>query len=1580
MRYERKQVLGEGGMGVVYLAWDADLRREVALKTIRDSRDPGALELFRKECAVLSSLNHPNIVDIYDIGEIEEGRARVPYFVMPLLPGVTLDKLIKDEPQRLTVERVVEIISQACRGLQAAHERGLVHRDLKPSNIFVLGDDSVKIIDFGVAHLVDHQTSIGIKGTLYYMAPEQLEMKPATPACDIFALGVVSFEALTRRRPFTGSTRDEVVQAILKAIPPPASDLNPAVSQAVSQIVHAAMAKQPFHRFSNIREFGESLQKALHGQPIDRFDPSRIQPRLARVDRALSTGDPDYASEILSQLEAEGHLHPEIRPLRRTVDQALRDRASSQLIESARRRLDEGEYQLALQKIQEVLEVDPQNAKAAAMRAEIEGQRSAEQVQAWLNIARQHLENLAFGPARDAARNVLQANPASAEASQLMAEIDLEEQDYARLRKEKEENYQRALSSWHRGDITAALGRIEKVLEIDRRSPETMTPDRSAGYQEFYNKIRSEHDAIKRSYEEACKHVEGGNFAAASAICDHYLQQYPDHALFQSLRVDMGERQRQNLSADIAAIARSVEAEPDLDRKVRMLEEAREKHPHEEHFDMALKSARQKRDLVNSIVAKARAFEDQGHFSEALSQWDILRNIHGQYPGIEFEYDRVQKRLEQQSRTESRARWAEQIDAAILAGDPARAGSLAKSALAEYPGDAELIALEKLASQGMQRSAEAQKLVEEARTHATTGNLEQSVDILRAARRVDPAGKMPRAALVDSLFKLASEKLETDWSKADELLTEASSIDPDHPQARSLTALIADRKRDSVVETHIARAREKQAAGDIAGAVAEVARGLSTYPLEARLTRLRASLERTTGEHKVPAAVPPPTSPPALREEAETIAVPFPPRVKPHSVPPPAPPPTQPAPAAKAPPVPPPPANRGTLPPASAPPAQARPTAPPPAKKPFPLIWLAPLALIPVAGAVLWFALGSRQPAEIPPSPPPLTDPEPAPLPPDGFDVVFNVTPAEAKLQIGEQDLGSGRQARLPAGTYEVVASADGFEPASFSIVAGPGSPPPEPVELKPAPTLVELSIGSGQAVFDGRTLRTVNGRASFTVGPGGHRVEISNALGKAAFQVRTATASIPVVEGFRSQGAFGAVVATYKDAATIHGPATAVFGGRSVNVPSGGLSLPGLPAGRQAATVSDGKERRQVGWEIRPAPGIYIYLMAPGLVDFLITSNEDGATVTVNGKPAGETAAGQLALQLTPGAYTVRVSKPGWGDSGDRKIDVRPGMRAEAFPLSPQMASLAITNAPPGAQVLVDGRPVGEVGSNGAFSQKVNPGSHTVGLRAPGQISKDLSRGFAAGQTIAVNARDLLTSAPTAGFVQLTLATPNANVTFSGGGERNKPVRPGRIQLPPGDYEFQAIAPGMPARRFPVTVRAGQTQDLEIRLGRDAPSLNPVSGDAALNAMEGGNWQEKDGWSTLGDLQSRYIALDGPAVVSFTVQGRGKTLGVFGGRREVRFMAAWRDSRNYVLFEMGDNLECKEVVNGKTENRGKVPLPKDAENVRITIRPTRIEVAVEGKTATFDAARFKSTSFLPGKFGFRGPIGIQKYSVQPAR
>ncbi|MGA8608082.1 MAG: protein kinase [Candidatus Sulfotelmatobacter sp.] len=453
-RYEVRQILGQGGMGLVYRAYDTVVRREVAVKTILDIPDPASLQLFYKECDVLASISHPNIVEIFDIGEFEEEGKKKPYFVMPLLPGTTLEYFIRKASHRLTVERTIDIMSQACRGLQAAHERGLVHRDLKPSNIFVMEDDSVKIIDFGVAHMADAHTTRAQKGTLLYMSPEQIELKPLSPASDIFSLSVVCYEAMTGRNPFQRARADEVVDAILRHIPPLATELNSAVSQPVSRVLHKAMAKQSWHRFASARDFGDTLNKALRNEPIEFFDPERTRPRLQRATKALEEGDFQFAGEILGELEAEGHMDTSIGSLRRQLDGAVRRKTLSQLLDAARARFEEEEDPLALQKLQEALQIEPDNATALALKSRIENRRSERQIDNWYRLARQHVDNHAYGHAREALQNVLQLRPKEARALQLVAEVDRQEQEYKKLRREKEQIHRAALDAWQKGDVS----------------------------------------------------------------------------------------------------------------------------------------------------------------------------------------------------------------------------------------------------------------------------------------------------------------------------------------------------------------------------------------------------------------------------------------------------------------------------------------------------------------------------------------------------------------------------------------------------------------------------------------------------------------------------------------------------------------------------------------------------------------------------------------------------------------------------------------------------------------------------------------------------------------------------------------------------------------------------------------------------------------------------------------------------------------------------------------------------------------------------------------------------------------------
>jgi serine/threonine protein kinase len=843
-RYEVRQVIGQGGMGLVYRAYDTVIRREVALKTILDLPDPASLQLFYKECDVLASMSHPNIVEIFDIGQFEEDGKSKPYFVMPLLTGSTLENFIKNASHRLTVERTLEIISQTCRGLQAAHERGLVHRDMKPSNIFVLEDDSVKIIDFGVAHMTDNHTTRGQKGTLLYMSPEQLEMKPLSALSDMFSLSVVCYEALTGRQPFQRARADEIVDAILRQVPPSASELNPAVSEPVSRVVHKGMAKQPWHRFASARDFAETLNKALRNETIEVFDPARTRPRLERATKALESGDYQFAGEILGELEAEGHIDPSMVALRDRLSTSIRRKTVTQLMDAAKARFDEEEDPMALQKLQELLQIEPENAPALALKRRIESRRSERQIEAWYKLARQHIDNHAYPHAREALQNVLQLKPSETQAHQLISEVDRQEQEYNKLRQEKAQIHRAAMDAWKKGDVSSALTKLAVVLELDRRAPDSSNPERGASYQSFYNEVRSEHDAMNTAYAEARKYLADRNFNRALTACAAYLIKYPGNAIFQALKYDVEEQQRQELSAFIASVDRRVEAEPDLDKRLNILKEALELHPGESHFERALRLVRDKNDLVNSIVTRAHQHEEQGAFNDAVNDWEILRTIYSPYPGLKFEIERLQKRREQQSRTESKTGIIEQIDAYLHSSDYSRALDLLEKSAVEFPNDAELAELGKLAREGVERATRAQQLMTEGQDLCAQHQFADGLKLLREAYELDEHNSLTRAVLSNALIEQARLTVDSNWQEAEQLTKQALELNPGHPLAKTVRTQILDQKREQYVTEALSRARKLQAAGDVAGALTLIDEGLAIHSTEARLHQIHDTLQR----------------------------------------------------------------------------------------------------------------------------------------------------------------------------------------------------------------------------------------------------------------------------------------------------------------------------------------------------------------------------------------------------------------------------------------------------------------------------------------------------------------------------------------------------------------------------------------------------------------------------------------------------------------------------------------------------------------------------------------------------------------
>jgi len=259
-RYQIEQLLGEGGMARVYLGRDLRLNRPVAIKIPYPHlmTDPDFLARFRHEAHAAAMVSHPNLVDVYDVGQDGDQH----YIVMEYVAGVTLKQLIHREAP-FAIPRAVRFGEQIALGLHAAHRAGLIHRDIKPQNIIVTDDGHVRITDFGVAksHLSTATTETGITlGTVDYIAPEQAQGRPATPQSDIYALGVVLYEMLTGRLPFTGETPLAVVMKHISEPPPPPRRYNPQIPATLEAIILRALAKDPAQRQRSALELAEELR------------------------------------------------------------------------------------------------------------------------------------------------------------------------------------------------------------------------------------------------------------------------------------------------------------------------------------------------------------------------------------------------------------------------------------------------------------------------------------------------------------------------------------------------------------------------------------------------------------------------------------------------------------------------------------------------------------------------------------------------------------------------------------------------------------------------------------------------------------------------------------------------------------------------------------------------------------------------------------------------------------------------------------------------------------------------------------------------------------------------------------------------------------------------------------------------------------------------------------------------------------------------------------------------------------------------------------------------------------------------
>ncbi len=267
-RYRLQRLIATGGMGQVWESVDSRLGRRVAVKVLKQefSSDPEFLERFRAEARTVAMLNHPGIAAVHDYGETDiDGEGRTAYLVMELVNGEPLNSVIK-RTGRLSLRHALDMLEQTGRALQVAHTAGLVHRDVKPGNILITPTGQVKLTDFGIAKAVDAapvtQTGM-VMGTAQYIAPEQALGQDAIAASDVYALGVVGYEAVSGRRPFTGDGALTVAMKHIKETPAPLpADLPP----NVRELIEITLVKNPGMRYRNGGQFADAVAAVRAGR------------------------------------------------------------------------------------------------------------------------------------------------------------------------------------------------------------------------------------------------------------------------------------------------------------------------------------------------------------------------------------------------------------------------------------------------------------------------------------------------------------------------------------------------------------------------------------------------------------------------------------------------------------------------------------------------------------------------------------------------------------------------------------------------------------------------------------------------------------------------------------------------------------------------------------------------------------------------------------------------------------------------------------------------------------------------------------------------------------------------------------------------------------------------------------------------------------------------------------------------------------------------------------------------------------------------------------------------------------------
>jgi hypothetical protein len=872
IRDEMTDELGRGAFGRVYRAFDPNVNRYVAIKVLSSGPDPDMLGRFQDESKTAGQLEHENIVKVYDF-DLQDG---MPYLVMELLDGETLEAIIKTQKvagRPLQLLDKVEIMFQVAKGLQYAHSENVIHRDIKPGNIMVLPNGNVKVMDFGIARVMDkdgtRRTRQGdIAGTVLYIAPEQFAGRDADKRTDIFAYADVYYELLTGEHPFFGNDFATVMYRITAHDPRPIREKLPECPAALESMIQRLLVKDPEIRPDRLDEV------VLETQPVlQRLRRERAAVVAAEIEPLITAGDLERAQVAIRQVLQWDPLNQVADRWREQIQQeregkAMRARAEA-LVRKGHEHLVARRFKEGLQSFESALKMDRTNPEIRTLvdRVQItfENVRSAGRL---LTEARTEMESGQLEHAVDKAARAAELDPGNPEAPQLRDQL----RQQIRSRREAA-LLARAEHLCSGGDYDAAMAVLSEAEAAGLSSPKItacrMRVERERAEAEKRRRQSAFGAALGKAREALYSQrlQEAGD--SAEALCAEYPEEPAASELLSEVREYLAAQRRLEAINQATQTARLFMKEKRLDDARAVLDAGLRAYPRDTGISRlmeivnTLAATQERARKIGQVVRQAHSLADGGRLDEALrAVMDAIGEFGEETSLIECKRN---FQLERDQREYARGLQArlEQGRRLLAEGNPPGAIALLEDAMLEYPGEPE-IALLLSSARGALAALRESEFVKQHRSQIaaleTVGQYGAALALMEAAlarypgnaELLDTAGRLrqrlqeqERKRLFAAHVRRVEEAIQSeDWDSAATSCEEAQLDFPEEAALAEYSARIHGAQRQLAIQQLQAGVRASLASQDLEAADRRLAAARLDFSQDPAWQALSLELER----------------------------------------------------------------------------------------------------------------------------------------------------------------------------------------------------------------------------------------------------------------------------------------------------------------------------------------------------------------------------------------------------------------------------------------------------------------------------------------------------------------------------------------------------------------------------------------------------------------------------------------------------------------------------------------------------------------------------------------------------------------